>query len=237
MKKSIDSWNALPAYMKSELGIILWHTTMYGIFMVALTKLQGLVLVGSVFAAMYGLNKVLGLGTQVVKTVPTSTKYLVLLWIDVVTTILLFSYGAVDTTVWIVALVISGGLHGVFIQGFFIDYDVILRETTSKKGFMDVQYLEQLMFSIAGITGAALAFFTTHFLMSDDPKSLDGIADVFFVAAVTYGAGTSVAIRQYFLYYRDLNVHEKKKDKVDEEPMFKYTLDQFKQGLIPEDKK
>jgi len=228
-KENLETLKKSPEYIKNEMLIMMFNVFINSIILVVVSKLQGLFLTGFMIGAITVITKIISLYSQKIKDIYTSTKYKFIVFIDAVYIFLFVSYIFIPTNVWLITYMLSGAVHYVFLTSFFVDYDIILKETLSSYFFKRVMYLERFLTTIAAIIGAAVGSFLMYFFVDNNHMLELGVYQILLITTAITILILVFEFKQYNYFYKDLKTtHTKDECDTENNTHIIMTFEEFK---------
>jgi len=225
LKDNYKTYKMLNAYMQAEIYIMFYYVIIGTSFGVILTKLQGFEFAATTIGIMMVVVKIVDLNAHTIKDLKLSTKYLIIMILDMIMILNLLMYEHIDLSNWLISTIIILGLFNMFLDSYYIDYDVIKRETLNGPLIKDLGYLHRFIFAIAGIVSAILITSLLKIFIIDD-DGIIGIENVIYIITLFMVYVLYKEYRQYRLYYKDMIVQHKEKEKREESKVL-MTLEEY----------
>jgi len=197
----IKAWMASDNWIKIEMFLMFIFMIDNFIMSSIIYKLQGLLFTLSTIAIFTSLSKVSGLFVNFFKNIETNKKYLSLIYLGLIELVLLFSYGILEQKLWVILYIIFSIPSSIFLASFFIDYDIMIKNLTSDRLFLELQYLEHIVFSVTAIISGVFVYYTSKYL------DIENIVNIVIMIKIV---SLSFSIYQYFLNFRHITI--KKED-------------------------
>lgn len=217
-----ETLQKMERWMKMEMLLMVAFSISGVIMGNVVLKMQGMIFALSTISIFMMMVKAGGLLLPIVKNVSTGHKYLALTvmgWIEI---FVLFGYGYVSDEHWLTIYILFGIPYSLVLSAFFIDYDVILKDLTSTKMFVEIMYLERVMFSAMGILGGGITYFMSINMT---------VEEIIRAVAVVKVLASFIILYQYKTTYRGLSISAGDSSKQEESPIFlKKKLKDYRKG-------
>jgi len=229
VRENLETFKKSPDYIKNEIFIFAGNVFVFAILSVVLIKLQGLFLTGFIIGVLTVVTKIISLYSQKIKNMQTGKKYKFIVLFDSFYMVMLFFYIYFPVNIWLITTMLFGAVHSIFLTSFFIDYDVIMKETLSSGFFKKIQYLERFFTTVTAIIGAGIGAVLMFMFVDNNLVPIEiTVYKILLIVAVLIFFLLLFEVKQYNRFYKDLNVIQDEKEDEAEDSHIIMTFEEFK---------
>ncbi len=155
-------FNKLHSFIKAELYMNILTIIGFSIMGPTILKLKGVEFTVLIISLLMMTSKLSIIISYFIKHMDMYTKHRIMLIVILCDIVVTFSYSILPIDVWIIGITLSELLVVIIMSAFYIDYDTILADMLNKEDFRNLQYIERIGFSVAGLVGLGISMLTSN---------------------------------------------------------------------------